>query len=1091
MFFTREDILKIQNALLQLSVKDSELPSAEPVTYDDTLSIVQDGKNKQIKIEDFFNQISLWKREDFINITDKYDEHYISLIEAINLVPVLQRKDGLVITFQDVEDNWEIYQFRGNITEFFNIEKWFNLYDYRNNIIQSIVPDEEDLTASIPDENGNSLVSLKDRVYDPTSFSGKGYKILRKNIQSVNIAVTKIKVEFTPSSDGILSFSINGKETRVSVSVSVDNTTTLVADKIATKLTETMTEYEVSKDASTITLTRKFVGSVTPSIFSASTTGVVCTITDSTKKEFRNILTSTMINQANTIYVIKYDFTLGEDITIPENCVLEFDGGSIRNGKININNCKKINNLKVYNVEIYGFNTALTGNNIDILDVCSSYITYSNGNIYGLANAINTFLNNLKSPDTLSGITIKIPSGKFIIEETIYIPIGVSLIGCSGTEFVLDFTNNKNNDTVGIMIDYHYMNPPSFDNPNQHYYYSTYRDCVKNLCIKTEVDNNNYEGIHDNHGTHNIECIRFINLYRYLMCTENYTGRLRYYGDHRTIKDLYCSNNTKNTFKIYISNGDAQSLDKVLGYVGIVIIGAHITISNCISTELVLINVNAVINGLHCEQEPCMVYNSNITFNNCLFGNILQNNAVELNRTKYFNNLEIDTNRIIQRVLDDNLVIGYEGGVNPNPGDMLHYSSSSSNITINNSKFIGLGYTFDTVPKSDINNEYYYIYAENQYKIIINNSYCQFDYNASPNGPRFYPRMTSRIGPPEGIAYGQSINNINTIPTLSVTKETSTFGSGMAAGTYYYRIGIAQDIYRGIGSKSDNEVSITISDGECIRLQLTNMSSEDLSNQSIIIWRGTAPNTYTKMCILQIQKDARFYTSTKNISQCAALLQLGYDSLTHLCGFKWINNVRNTLDKCSKITKIEGNNYIIDFGNDIRNFYSIFENGDIIIDDNKKFIYDSSLDNGTLLSNNLRYIGNILKKNLPSLKNWNMYKGIPFYDETTTPHRMIYWNGTHWLTSDGIVAKWNVKTGMSHIANFSNTAPANTGEQYSTIITAETGYTLSGVGVLINNKQLTINTDYTFNLSTGELVIFGIGGTGGITGDLIINAWAI
>ena len=138
MFFTREDILKIQNALLQLSVKDSELPSAEPVTYDDTLSIVQDGKNKQIKIEDFFNQISLWKREDFINITDKYDEHYISLIEAIDLVPVLQRKDGLVITFQDIEGNWEIYQFRGNITEFFKGEQAPEdtslLWIYNNNI---------------------------------------------------------------------------------------------------------------------------------------------------------------------------------------------------------------------------------------------------------------------------------------------------------------------------------------------------------------------------------------------------------------------------------------------------------------------------------------------------------------------------------------------------------------------------------------------------------------------------------------------------------------------------------------------------------------------------------------------------------------------------------------------------------------------------------------------------------------------------------------------------------------------------------------------------------------------------------------------
>lgn len=132
MFFTREDILKIQNALLKFSIKDSELPSAEPVTYDDTLSIVQDGKNKQIKIEDFFNQISLWKREDFINITDKYDEHYIILSEAIKLVPVLQRKDGLVITFQDTGGDWVIYQFRGTIDEFFDTTKWKWLEDTNN-----------------------------------------------------------------------------------------------------------------------------------------------------------------------------------------------------------------------------------------------------------------------------------------------------------------------------------------------------------------------------------------------------------------------------------------------------------------------------------------------------------------------------------------------------------------------------------------------------------------------------------------------------------------------------------------------------------------------------------------------------------------------------------------------------------------------------------------------------------------------------------------------------------------------------------------------------------------------------------------------
>lgn len=344
MFFTREDILKIHQALLQLGVKDSELPSAELITYNDILSIAQEGKNKQIRVKDFFNQISLWKREDFLNITDKYDEHYISLIEAINLVPILQRKDGLVITFQDVEGNWEIYQFRGNITDFLEENKWFNLYDYRNYIIQSVVPDEEDLTASTPNENGNSLISLKDRIYDPTNFSGKGYKILRKNIQPVNIVSTKINITKTPLSDGTLSFTINSKETQVAVSASTDNTIALVVQKIASALKESMTEYEVSVDTSLITLTRKYNGSVTPSIFSAGTTRVVCTITDSAKRELRNILTPDMINQPNTIYEIRYDYITTEDIILPKNIYLNFKGGRI----LSTNILGKVDNAFLY-----------------------------------------------------------------------------------------------------------------------------------------------------------------------------------------------------------------------------------------------------------------------------------------------------------------------------------------------------------------------------------------------------------------------------------------------------------------------------------------------------------------------------------------------------------------------------------------------------------------------------------------------------------------------------------------------------------------------------------------------------------------------
>ena len=138
MFFTREDILKIQQALFKVSVKDSELPNAEPVTLEDIISIVQNGKNKKIKIVDFLEQISLGDK-DIINISNKYDEHYISLSEAINLVPELQRKEGLFITFQDVNGNWQFYQFKGTLEEFSEEDKWFNL-DFEKYLKETLIP---------------------------------------------------------------------------------------------------------------------------------------------------------------------------------------------------------------------------------------------------------------------------------------------------------------------------------------------------------------------------------------------------------------------------------------------------------------------------------------------------------------------------------------------------------------------------------------------------------------------------------------------------------------------------------------------------------------------------------------------------------------------------------------------------------------------------------------------------------------------------------------------------------------------------------------------------------------------------------------
>lgn len=48
-----------------------------------------------------------------------------------------------------------------------------------------------------------------------------------------------------------------------------------------------------------------------------------------------NTLTQEMVSTTNTKYIIKYNYILGENITIPENCIIEFDGGSIENSTEN------------------------------------------------------------------------------------------------------------------------------------------------------------------------------------------------------------------------------------------------------------------------------------------------------------------------------------------------------------------------------------------------------------------------------------------------------------------------------------------------------------------------------------------------------------------------------------------------------------------------------------------------------------------------------------------------------------------------------------------------------------------------------------
>lgn len=246
MFFTQEDYRKIENWLYQRAVKDTYFPTADSMDGTEKIPIIQNNKNKILNLNDFVKQVADMKLPDFYNVTAESKKSCLCLKEAIELVPVKQRKIGLTITFHSKKGNWVIFQFKGT-----SLNQWSSIDCWENIIWQAIeefvfFPDEEDITGVRKDNR--TYLKFKDKDYNPEEFSGMGRVILRKNL--------------------------------------------------------------VATDA--------------------------CTIDD--EDHYINELTQDMLNEENTVYIIQYDFDLnGKALTIPMGCTLWFQGGSINNGSLYLN----------------------------------------------------------------------------------------------------------------------------------------------------------------------------------------------------------------------------------------------------------------------------------------------------------------------------------------------------------------------------------------------------------------------------------------------------------------------------------------------------------------------------------------------------------------------------------------------------------------------------------------------------------------------------------------------------------------------------------------------------------------------------------
>lgn len=147
-----------------------------------------------------------------------------------------------------------------------------------------------------------------------------------------------------------------------------------------------------------------------------------------------NTLVQPMVNKSNTIYVIQYDFTLGEDIAIPANCVLEFDGGSVSGKSITINSkCSIIGNDALCESKIQIFTR-------EYVNIENLKINVQNNNI-GIDSSFNT-------DTSTTHLSFFIKNCKFYINTN---SIGINLSSCrEGGISGCEFDGNGSVESIGI-----------------------------------------------------------------------------------------------------------------------------------------------------------------------------------------------------------------------------------------------------------------------------------------------------------------------------------------------------------------------------------------------------------------------------------------------------------------------------------------------------------------------------------------------------------------------------------------------------------------------------------------------------------------
>ena len=166
---TKDLINKIVQALEDRGVKDSHFDRASmPLTYDEQVVILQNGKNRRIDITSLIDSIITSERSDLLNVSYFAGGlvQPLSLKEAVANVKNKHKKAGLLITFFDsITKQWVVYQYKGTkFKDFYDLTKWKKLLPSH---FKGLIKSEKTLLKEVPyPEVGDyAYVRESDKVY--------------------------------------------------------------------------------------------------------------------------------------------------------------------------------------------------------------------------------------------------------------------------------------------------------------------------------------------------------------------------------------------------------------------------------------------------------------------------------------------------------------------------------------------------------------------------------------------------------------------------------------------------------------------------------------------------------------------------------------------------------------------------------------------------------------------------------------------------------------------------------------------------------------------------------------------------------------